>query len=103
MTQLTMDAASVEDRLRSWLPRKPYRPQPYEQLGGVYRREGHEPAARTCQSVNSVPVEPITPAGGFGGQRDMECGTTLEIGYGYRPVLALIPLVVLMVFGSVLF
>ena len=44
---IDQDAASVEDRLRSWLPRKPYRPQPYEQLAGVYRREGNEQAART--------------------------------------------------------
>jgi hypothetical protein len=38
--------ASIKDRLRSWLPRNSYLPQPYEQLAGIYRREGHEQAAR---------------------------------------------------------
>ncbi|MGH3868125.1 MAG: hypothetical protein ACRDQ4_18780 [Pseudonocardiaceae bacterium] len=38
--------ATVKDRVRSWLPRTGYLPQPYEQLAGVYRREGNEQAAR---------------------------------------------------------
>jgi hypothetical protein len=39
--------ATVKDRLRSWLPRNSYLPQPYEQLAGVYRQEGNEQNTRT--------------------------------------------------------
>ena len=45
---INADDATVGDRL-GWLHRHPGRflPQPYEQLAGVYRREGNEQAART--------------------------------------------------------
>ena len=45
-TTRSMRRRHVKDRLRSWLPRNSYLPQPYEQLAGVYRREGNEQAAR---------------------------------------------------------
>jgi hypothetical protein len=95
--------ASVIDRLRSWLPREPYIPQPYEQLAAVYRREGHEQAARAVaigkQRARRGDVK------GWRRYPIVAWSAVLRwtIGYGYHPARALIPLGILVLVGSLLF
>jgi hypothetical protein len=95
--------ATIKDRVRSWLPRIGYLPQPYEQLAGMYRREGNEQAARIVaigkQRARRADVHGWTrwPSRAWSGF--LRC----TIGYGYRPMLALIWLAVLVVLGSLIF
>ena len=85
------------------MPRTDYLPQPYEQLAGVYRREGNEQAARIVaigkQRARRAHVRGWTrwPSRAWSGF--LRC----TIGYGYRPMLALIWLAVLVVLGSLIF
>jgi hypothetical protein len=94
---------TVKDRLQLWLPKNSYLPQPYEQLAGVYRREGHEQAARAV----AIGKQRARRADVQGWRRCPSVGWSAvlrwTIGYGYRPVLALVPLVVLAVVGWWLF
>ena len=87
------EGATAGDRLRCWLPRNKYLPQPYEQLAGVYRREGNEQAAREVaigkQRVRRSVVR------GWRRRPSVAWSARWTIGYGYRPDLALIPLVML--------
>ena len=95
--------ATVDDRLRSWLPRNSYLPQPYEQLAGVYRREGHEQAARAVAIGKQRARRADVRGGGGGPSVAWSAVLRWTIGYGYRPALALIPLAVLVLAGSLLF
>jgi hypothetical protein len=85
--------ATIKDRLRSWLPRNSYLPQPYEQLAGVYRREGHELAARTA-AIGKQQARRVDHPHRWTRWPSQAGSAVLRwtIGYGYRPVLALIPL-----------
>jgi hypothetical protein len=95
--------ATANDRLRWWLPRNSFSPQPYEQLAAVYRRRGDELAARTVaigkQRARRAQIQ------GWARWPSVVWSALLRwtIGYGYRPVRALIPWLVLLVVGSVLF
>jgi hypothetical protein len=99
------DTPSLKDRL-SWLARDPdgYRPQPYEQLAATYRAKGHDEHARTVL-VESQNRRRRRREGWREGWRywpGRAWGRLLwaTVGYGYRPWLALIWLVVLVVLGS---
>jgi hypothetical protein len=96
--------ATIKDRLRFWLPRNSYLPQPYEQLAGVYRRQGHEQAARTV-AIGKQRARRADHARWWIRWPSVAWSAVLRwtIGYGYRPVLALIPLTLLVLAGSVLF
>jgi hypothetical protein len=96
--------ATIEDRLRSWLPRNSYRPQPYEQLAGVYRREGNEQAARVV-TIGKQRARRADHARWWIRWPSVAWSAVLRwsIGYGYRPALALIPLLLLIETGSLLF
>jgi hypothetical protein len=100
---ITGPDVSAKDRILSWLPRNSYLPQPYEQLASVYRREGHEQAARAVvigkQRARRANVR------GWRRWPSLAWSAVLRwtIGYGYRPALALIPLAVLVLAGSLLF
>jgi hypothetical protein len=96
--------ASAKDRLWSWLPKNSYLPQPYEQLASVYRREGHETAARAV-AIGKQRVRRADHAHWWRRWPSQAWSAVLRwtIGYGYRPILALIPLAVLLAAGSVLF
>ncbi|MEV0586460.1 hypothetical protein [Nonomuraea sp. NPDC050310] len=91
---------SVAERV-SWLARDPtgYRPQPYEQLAGWYRRIGHEPdARRVLLAKQRRRRETLRPMGrGVGRLLD------LVVGYGYRSWLAGLWAVVLLGFGTAVF
>ena len=95
--------ASIKDRLSSWLPRNGYLPQPYEQLAGVCRREGHEQAARAVaigkQRARRADVRGWRrwPSAAWSA---VLCST---IGYGYRPARALILLALMSLVGSAVF
>jgi hypothetical protein len=95
--------AMIEDRLRSWLPRNSFLPQPYEQLAGVYRRQGDEPAARAVAIGKQRARRAEVQGWARWPSRAWSAPVRWTIGYGYRPVLALIPWLVLLVVGSVLF
>jgi hypothetical protein len=102
----TIDAsdATVDDRLRSWLPRNSYLPQPYEQLAGVYRREGNEQGARAV-AIGKQRARRAEHRSWWIRWPSRAWSAVLRwtIGYGYRPALALIPLGFLALLGSVLF
>jgi hypothetical protein len=95
--------ATVKDRLRWWLPGNSYSPQPYEQLAGVYRQRGDEPAARAVAIGKQRALR--AEIQGWVRWPSVVWSALLRwtIGYGYRPVRALIPWLVLLVVGSVLF
>ena len=82
--------ATTKDRLRSWLPRTGYLPQPYEQLAGTYRREGNEQAARMVaigkQRARRADIRGWT----HWPSRAWSVLLRYTIGYGHRPMLALI-------------
>ncbi|MEV4475337.1 hypothetical protein [Nonomuraea sp. NPDC049504] len=88
----------VQERL-DWLAKEDYLPQPYEQLATVYRRHGHDEAAR------DVLLE---------GQRRRRAGQRLAarlwsylqdwtVGYGYRPLRAALWLAALLLIGTFVF
>jgi hypothetical protein len=95
--------ATIKDRLRSWLPRTGYLPQPYEQLAGTYRREGNEQAARMVaigkQRARRADIRGWT----HWPSRAWSVLLRYTIGYGHRPMLALIWLAVLVILGSPIF
>jgi hypothetical protein len=95
--------ATVKDRLQSWLPRRGYLPQPYEQLATAYRREGHERNARMV-AIGKQRVR-RAQATGWAHWPSWVWSAMLRwtIGYDYRPALAVIPMLVLGTAGSVLF
>jgi hypothetical protein len=94
---------AIKDRLRSWLPRTGYLPQPYEQLAGTYRREGNEQAARMVaigkQRARRADIRGWT----HWPSRAWSVLLRYTIGYGHRPMLALIWLAVLVILGSPIF
>lgn len=95
--------ATVNDRLRWWLPRNSFSPQPYEQLAAVYRRRGDEASARAVAIGKQQAVR--ADIQGWARWPNVVWSALLRwtIGYGYRPARALIPWLVLLIVGSVLF
>jgi hypothetical protein len=112
---------NVKDRLKSWLPKDSSLPDLYKQLAEAYRRQGNEQAARAV-AINKERARRTAIAEQqahlaknlsmpFSYLRFLRCVTQQAwsaalrgtIGYGYRPARALIPLVVLILVGSLLF
>jgi hypothetical protein len=98
-------AISPTGRLR-WLRRDPagYLPQPYEQLASVYRREGHDEAARQVLIAKQRRRRASHPSR----WRRWPAGVWSwllwgTIGYGYRPWRVLWPAVGLLLLGWWLF
>ena len=93
---------TVKERLQYWLPGSAYLPQPYEQLASVYRREGNETDARVVmigkQRARRADVRASAVA-----ERGVERSVAMDHRLRYRPTLSLIPLVSLMLTGSLLF
>jgi fatty acid desaturase len=85
------------------LPRNGYLPQPYEQLAGVYRRQGDERAARAVAIGNQRARRAAVRGWAHWPSRVWSGLLYWTIGYGYRPILVLIPWVVLLIAGSVFF
>jgi hypothetical protein len=85
----------------AWLNRdlNAYRPQPYEQLAGFYRRIGHDDDARRVllakQRTRSSALRPYARAWGY--------LLDWTVGYGYRPWLAGFWLLVLPCLGTTIF
>jgi hypothetical protein len=90
----------VASRL-NWLRRERdgYRPQPYEQLAALYRRLGADPEARRVlldkQRRRRRDARPLSRL--FGHVLDW------TVGYGYRPWLAALWLIVMLGVGSLVF
>jgi len=76
-----------------------YRPQPYEQLAAYYRRLGHDDDARRVLLVKERKrrgtLPPVPRAAGY--------LLDAVVGYGYRPWLATIWLVLLLALGTTVF
>ena len=76
-----------------------YRPQPYEQLAAFYRRIGHDHDARRVllakQRARRTTLRPYAKAWAY--------LLDATVGYGYRPWLAGIWLVVLLGIGTLVF
>lgn len=85
----------------AWLHRdtSAYRPQPYEQLAAFYRRIGHDDDARRVllakQRARSSTMRPHARAWAF----LLDC----TVGYGYKPWLAGVWLLVLLAVGTAVF
>ena len=96
--------ATFKDRLRSWLPHASYIPQPYEQLASIYRQGGNERAARAV-AIEKQRVRRASDRRLWVRLPSRAWSSILRwtIGYGYRPMLALAPLSVLVLAGSMLF
>ncbi|WP_326823788.1 pentapeptide repeat-containing protein [Streptosporangium sp. NBC_01756] len=91
---------TVAERL-SWVCRDSdgYRPQPYEQLAAWFRRIGHEPDARRVLLAKQRRRRgTLRPTGRFWGRL-----LDLVVGYGYRPWLAGLWVVVLLAAGTAVF
>ncbi|WP_369199288.1 hypothetical protein [Streptomyces sp. PU-14G] len=93
-------AADEVARRLAWIGRNPgYAPQPYEQLAGWYRQIGHDDHARRVLLAKqrhrrlTLPV----PARVWGHLLDV------TVGYGYRPWLAGVWLVMLTLLGTLVF
>jgi hypothetical protein len=90
----------IERRL-AWLCKNPtgYSPQPYEQLISLYRRTGHERAARR------VGLAKLRAQRGVLGPIGKAWGVLLDVtvGYGYRTWLAGIWLLALIITGGLIF
>jgi hypothetical protein len=98
--ETTQDRRTDVARRLEWLRRQtPYAPQPYEQLASYYRRLGHDDEARRVLLVRERRRRAVLgPAGrAWGGLLDA------TVGYGYRPWLAGLWLVLLTLLGSVAF
>jgi hypothetical protein len=112
--------ATVTDRLRYWLASSGYQPQPYEQLAAVYRRDGDEHGARTvmigkqkARRTESARWPTCSTAGQLMRRtiryvyarlvQVWSCLLRWTIGYGYRPGLALVPLIALLIAGTRVF
>ncbi|MEW1545942.1 oxidoreductase [Streptomyces tsukubensis] len=90
---------AVQQRV-AWVRRSPgYRPQPYEELAGWYRKGGHDGDARRVllakQRHRRSTFSPLARAGGY--------LLDATVGYGYRPWLAGVWLLALTLLGSVVF
>jgi hypothetical protein len=108
-TELRLDGLRYADlapqlpaaaRLR-WLAldRSGYQPQPYEQLAAQYRKVGHEEDARRVLLVKQRRLRAtLGPAGRVWGLVQ-----DATVGYGYRPWLAGVWLVVLLAVGTAFF
>jgi hypothetical protein len=96
--------ATINDRLRSWLPSDGYLPQPYEQLAEALRREGDQQAARKVL-IGKQRARRAAARQWWRRWPSVAWSTVLRwtIGYGYRPALVLIPLALLLACGSVIF
>jgi hypothetical protein len=90
-----------------WLRRQPkeFRPQPYEQLAHVFDEAGMQDDATAVrvaseqQAYESAAVGHLTSDG----VRFWSFLLRWTIGYGYRPFLALIPIIFFVLLGTVLF
>jgi hypothetical protein len=99
-SNVSAEILPARDRLR-WLERTAtgYRPQPYEQLAQFYRSVGHDDEARKVllakqrhrRSTQAITGKP------WGYLLDW------SVGYGYRPWLAALWLVVLVTAGTIVF
>lgn len=83
-----------------WLRRSPgYSPQPYEQLASCYRRVGHDDdARRVLLAKQRHRRRTLSPAGRAWGQV-----LDATVGYGYRPWLAGVWLLALILLGTLVF
>ncbi|ASR37911.1 hypothetical protein BAY61_26130 [Prauserella marina] len=101
LTYDTLDPLlSVPDRL-TWLAGQPdgYRPLPYEQLAGTYRRLGHDADARKVLLAKQRRRRAASsfPARAWGVLQDW------TVGYGYLPGRAALWLLALLTVGTILF
>ncbi|GAA4557474.1 hypothetical protein [Planotetraspora kaengkrachanensis] len=88
----------VQERL-DWLAKEAYQPQPYEQLAAVYRRHGHDEAARDVLLAK----QRRRRAGQRLGARLWGYLQDWTVGYGYRPFRAALWLAALLLIGTVVF
>ncbi|MFB4284570.1 hypothetical protein ACBJ59_55520 [Nonomuraea sp. MTCD27] len=88
----------VQERL-DWLAKEGYLPQPYEQLATVYRRHGHDEAARDVLLAK----QRRRRAGQRLGARLWGYLQDWTVGYGYRPFRAALWLAALLLMGTLAF
>ncbi|MFB9206717.1 hypothetical protein ACFFV7_36370 [Nonomuraea spiralis] len=88
----------VRERL-DWLAKEAYQPQPYEQLAAVYRRQGHDEAARDVLLAK----QRRRRSGQRLGARLWGHVQDWTVGYGYRPFRAALWLAALLLVGTVVF
>jgi hypothetical protein len=99
----TIDPLEAKSRL-SWLerqPRKPFSPQPYQQLAKVLRESGHEADAKRVLIAKERARRKHGELGWWASAWSMLLGVT--IGHGYRPWRVLLWASCWIVLGGILF
>lgn len=90
----------VTERI-GWVSRGPYgyQPQPYEQLADYYRRSGHDDDVRRVLLAKQRHRRTTLSPPGRMASRVLDA----TVGYGYRPWLAAIWLVLLLTIGTTVY
>jgi len=105
--KIAADAPMTAGRRLLWLSRQPktFRPQPYQQLAHVFEQAGLQGDATAVRVASEQEAYESAAAGNLTseGIRFWSFLLRWTIGYGYRPFLALIPIVFFVLLGTALF
>ena len=105
--KIAAEAPMTAGRRLQWLRRQPknFRPQPYQQLAHVFERAGLQGDATAVRVASEQQAYESAAAGNLtsDGIRFWSFLLRWTIGYGYRPFLAMIPIVFFVLLGTTLF
>ena len=105
--KIAAEAPMTAGRRLEWLRRQPksFRPQPYQQLAHVFEQAGLQGDATAVRVASEQQAYESSAAGNLtsDGIRFWSFLLRWTIGYGYRPFLALIPIVFFVLLGTALF
>jgi hypothetical protein len=105
--KIAAEAPMTAGRRLEWLRRQPknFRPQPYQQLAHVFEQAGLQGDATAVRVASEQQAYESAAAGNLArdGIRFWSFLLRWTIGYGYRPFLALIPIVFFVLLGTALF
>jgi hypothetical protein len=105
--KIAAEAPMTAGRRLEWLRRQPknFRPQPYQQLAHVFEQAGLQGDATAVRVASEQQAYESAAAGNLtsDGIRFWSFLLRWTIGYGYRPFLALIPIVFFVLLGTALF
>jgi len=105
--RIAAEAPMTAARRLEWLRRQPknFRPQPYQQLAHVFEQAGLQGDATAVRVASEQEAYESAATGNLrrDGIRFWSFLLRWTIGYGYRPFLALIPIVFFVLLGTTLF
>jgi hypothetical protein len=105
--KIAAEAPMTAGRRLQWLRRQPknFRPQPYQQLAHVFEQAGLQGDATAVRVASEEEAYESAASGNLtsDGIRFWSFLLRWTIGYGYRPFLAMIPIVFFVLLGTALF